>query len=213
MKFIEKYIDYIVEINEYLPISSLKEKLYTHLSFLFLKRIDCIIKNKNNPPELDIKKIKNKSGLDFSGLKKTPEKLIPNLEIYIDGFKKEIKLILKSLNFYQYLSELSDGDLFTIYSKYNGFDLSLDNVSIQEMDNIFFFLMRKYSHDLSEVEVDQYIPNGVYQLLIEVLLSKEKKSVKNLKKSEEVSFYYCNCGFGSSYSEIKKNLKKHLILI
>ncbi len=149
----------------------------------------------------------NISSYDFDKLLEDPKHISKNLRDYISKFSDNIREIFAKFEFEKQLERLEGGNLlYLIIKDFNKVDLSPGNVSNHDMGYIFEELIRRFNEQSNETAGEHYTPREVIKMMVEILFTPDKESLKNPHIIKTV--YDCCCGTGGMLTVSKEHILK-----
>jgi type I restriction enzyme M protein len=159
------------------------------LSFVILRRLDCVIesekdeiynlyeeyKTKVDDPSPIIKnrihtEFYNTSKFDLSRLKQDPKNIFINFQNYISGYSKNVYDIIENLQLDKPVEKLHKNNrLFQLIEKFSNVDLHPNVVDNHTMGQIFEELLRKFSEMSNETSGEHYTPRDIVRLLVSLV--------------------------------------------
>ena len=158
----------------------------------------------------------NTSKYDFERLLGDAPGLAKNLRAYINGFSDNMREVIEKFDFDNTITKLDDaGLLFLVLERFKNIDLHPDKVSNLEMGYVFEELIRKFNEAMDENPGEHFTPREVIRLMVNLLLSRDKKALKEQHIVRTV--YDPCCGSGGMLTiakdrilEINPNADVHL---
>lgn len=147
----------------------------------------------------------NASNYDFGKLIDDPKDLGANLKKYINSFSSNMREVLEKFDFPNTIDKLEEADLlFQVMEKFKTIDLHPDKVSNLEMGYIFEELIRKFNEALDENPGEHFTPREVIRLMVSLLLSQDKDSLKQAHITRTI--YDPCCGSGGMLTIAKERI-------
>ena len=147
----------------------------------------------------------NLSKLSFENLLADPNQLAPNLNGYINGFSKNVRVIMQRFDFSDDIRKMAEKNLlYEVVKQFKTVDLSPAKIDNMQMGYIFEELIRIGAEQSNEEAGEHFTPREVIRLMVNLLLSPET----DLAKSHVVKkIYDPACGTGGMLSEAQKYLR------
>ena len=187
------------------------------LPFVVLRRLDCRLedkkrivfntyekfKNKVDPDKLDpiLKKAAgglqfyNTSKYDLKSLTQEPQNIELNFNAYLNGFNIDVRDIMEYFQLDKVIARLVKNNLlFQLVEKISEVDLHIETVDNHSMGYIFEELIRISNEQSNETAGEHFTPRDVINLMIRIMYSTEKESLKQPGKIRTI--YDLACGTG-----------------
>ena len=205
------------------------------LPLVVLRRLDCVLepqKDKvielynqykgkvDDPSPIVLKSIGttffNHSNFDLSRLKHDPKNLYLNFNNYLNGYSANVREIIENFQLEKPIEKLNKNNRFyLLIDKMTEVDLHPDQVSNHLMGQVFEELLRKFSEMSNETSGEHYTPRDVVRLLVSLVFSEEKDSLKG--EGIIRSIYDPCCGTGGLLTTgkewIRDNINKDIEII
>ena len=121
----------------------------------------------------------NTSKFNFERLLGDAPGLAKNLRAYVNSFSDNMREVIEKFDFDNTITKLNDaGLLFLVLERFKNMDLHPDRVSNLEMGYIFEELIRKFNEAMDENPGEHFTPREVIRLMVNLLLSRDKRSLK-----------------------------------
>lgn len=148
----------------------------------------------------------NSSKHTLSSIKGDADTLEQNLRSYINSFSPNVRDIFEKYKFEDTIAELAEHDLlFQVVQHYSKINLHPDNVSNEEMGNIFEELIRKFAEASNETAGEHFTPREVIELMVTLLLTDEEDLMRpNITRD----VYDPTAGTGGMLSVADEKIKK-----
>ena len=195
------------------------------LPFVVLQRMDCrladkkeIVRNtylqfldKVNPDKLDpiLRKAAgglqfyNTSKYDLKGLTQEPQNIEINFSNYLNGFNHDVRDIMEYFQLDKIIARLVKNNLlFQMVESISSVDLSLKNIDNHNMGYVFEELIRISNEQSNETAGEHFTPRDVINLMIRILFSTEKETLKQPGIIRTI--YDLACGTGGMLTLSKK---------
>ena len=195
------------------------------LPFVVLRRMDCRLadkkenvrntylnfKDKVNPDKLDpiLRKAAgglqfyNTSKYDLKGLTQEPQNIEINFSNYLNGFNTDVRDIMEYFQLDKIIARLVKNNLlFQMIDGISSVDLSLKNIDNHDMGYVFEELIRISNEQSNETAGEHFTPRDVIHLMIRILFSTEKETLKQPGVIRTV--YDLACGTGGMLTLSKK---------
>jgi type I restriction enzyme M protein len=195
------------------------------LPFVVLRRMDCRLadkkenvrntylnfKDKVNPDKLDpiLRKAAgglqfyNTSKYDLKGLTQEPQNIEINFSNYLNGFNTDVRDIMEYFQLDKIIARLVKNNLlFQMVDSISSVDLSLENIDNHNMGYVFEELIRISNEQSNETAGEHFTPRDVIHLMIRILFSTEKETLKQPGVIRTV--YDLACGTGGMLTLSKK---------
>lgn len=195
------------------------------LPFVVLRRMDCRLadkkenvrntylnfKDKVNPDKLDpiLRKAAgglqfyNTSKYDLKGLTQEPQNIEINFSNYLNGFNTDVRDIMEYFQLDKIIARLVKNNLlFQMIDGISSVDLSLKNIDNHNMGYVFEELIRISNEQSNETAGEHFTPRDVIHLMIRILFSTEKETLKQPGVIRTV--YDLACGTGGMLTLSKK---------
>ncbi len=194
------------------------------LPFTVLRRLDCVLE----PTKKDVlakheqykKKLDDTSGIlrkasgysfyntskfDFHKLLDEPTSIKQNTFDYINGFSENIRDIVDKFKLREKIADLDEKDLlYQLIQRYSEIDLHPDRISNHEMGYIFEELIRKSNELSNENPGEHFTPREIIRLMVNLLLSKDRRELS--KEGKIVTVYDPACGTGGMLTIAKEHI-------
>ncbi|NMA73454.1 MAG: SAM-dependent DNA methyltransferase [Bacteroidales bacterium] len=186
-----------------------------------IRRFECALENtkdkvidtyKKNPktPAAILEKVSgykfyNVSQFNLSKLLNDPNNLKENLKNYINGFSKNVKSIIDSLEFEKEIIKMDKNNrLYGVIKKFSELDLNPNTIDGMKMGYMFEEIIRKFSENADAG--DHYTPREVIRLLVNILLAEGSNDLYEPGKVVTVLDMACGSGgmLSSTYDAIKR---------
>jgi type I restriction enzyme M protein len=184
------------------------------LPFVVLRRLDCVLepsKDKvielyekysvkiNDPTPILLNEIGltfyNHSKYDLHRLRQDHLNISLNFNNYLNGFSPNVREIIDNFQLEKPIEKLSrNGKLYQIIETFSTIDLHPDVVDNHTMGLIFEELLRRFSEMSNETSGEHYTPRDEIRLLVSLVFSGSKDSLKGEGKVR--SIFDCCCGTG-----------------
>ena len=196
------------------------------LPMTVLRRFDCILeptkqkvleehkKLKGKPENIVINRLcavskvqfYNLSKLSFDNLLNDPNQLAQNLNGYISGFSKNVRLIMQRFEFADQIRKMNEKNLlYEVVKAFKKIDLFPDRIDNIQMGYIFEELIRIGAEQSNEEAGEHFTPREVIRLMVDLLLNPEK----DLAKSHIVKTVYDPaCGTGGMLSVSEQYIRQ-----
>lgn len=168
------------------------------LPFTVLRRLDCVIENRkdeiislheeyktkvDDPSPVIMGKIRtsffNHSRFDLNRLRQDPQNVHINFQSYLGGFSENVIEIIENFQLEKPVEKLNKANrLFQYIDKFSEVDLHPEKVSNHMMGQIFEELLRRFSEMSNETSGEHYTPRDVVRLLVSLVFSEDKESLK-----------------------------------
>ncbi len=226
-------IDFIFRItNEVLWNTFKKSEIGdVMLPFVVLRRMDCRLadkkenvrntylnfKDKVNPDKLDpiLRKAAgglqfyNTSKYDLKGLTQEPQNIEINFSNYLNGFNVDVRDIMEYFQLDKIIARLVKNNLlFQMIDGISSVDLSLENIDNHNMGYVFEELIRISNEQSNETAGEHFTPRDVIHLMIRILFSTEKETLKQPGVIRTV--YDLACGTGGMLTLSKKYILEEI---
>jgi len=195
------------------------------LPFVVLRRMDCRLadkkenvrntylnlKDKVNPDKLDpiLRKAAgglqfyNTSKYDLKGLTQEPQNIEINFSNYLNGFNADVRDIMEYFQLDKIIARLVKNNLlFQMIDGISSVDLSMENIDNHNMGYVFEELIRISNEQSNETAGEHFTPRDVIHLMIRILFSTEKETLKQPGVIRTV--YDLACGTGGMLTLSKK---------
>lgn len=104
-----------------------------------------------------------------------PDTLEQNLRSYINRFSENVRDIFEKYKFEDTIADLASHNLlFQVMQHFNKVNLHPDNVSNEQMGNIFEELIRKFAEASNETAGEHFTPREVIELMVSLLLADDE---------------------------------------
>ena len=158
----------------------------------------------------------NHSKFDLSRLKHDPKNLYLNFNNYLNGYSDNVREIIENFQLEKPIEKLNKNNRFyLLIDKLSEVDLHPEVVSNHLMGQVFEELLRKFSEMSNETSGEHYTPRDVVRLLVSLVFSEEKDSLKG--EGIIRSIYDPCCGTGGLLTTgkewIKENINKKIDVI
>ena len=149
----------------------------------------------------------NVSRLDFTTLLNDPNKLVENLQGYINDFSPNVRDIVEKFGFSEHIQRMDGKNLlYNVVTEFSRVDLSPETVDNTQMGYVFEELIRIGSEQANEEAGEHFTPREVIRLMVNLILSSED----DLNKAGTVKTVYDPaCGTGGMLSVADEFLREH----
>ena len=201
----QKYRDVILPFTVLRRIDSVLAPTKTHV-LTALREIGDSVENRH-----DLLCLKsgfdfyNTSRYDFRKLLEDPAGLPVNLRHYLANFSRNMQAVIELFSLDNTIKTLDEANLlYLVLQKFNEIDLHPDTVSNAEMGSIFEELIRKFGEADNLSAGQHFTPREVVQLMVELLMSHDKKELK--RQGKILHIYDPCCGTGGMLTSAKKRI-------
>ena len=226
-------IDFIFRItNEVLWNTFKKNEIGdVMLPFVVLQRMDCRLADKKenvrntylqfldkvNPDKLDpiLRKAAgglqfyNTSKYDLKGLTQEPQNIEINFSNYLNGFNHDVRDIMEYFQLDKIIARLVKNNLlFQMIEGISSVDLSLKNIDNHNMGYVFEELIRISNEQSNETAGEHFTPRDVINLMIRILFSTEKETLRQPGVIRTI--YDLACGTGGMLTLSKKYILEEI---
>jgi type I restriction enzyme M protein len=226
-------IDFIFRItNEVLWNTFKKNEIGdVMLPFVVLQRMDCQLVDKKenvrntylqfldkvNPDKLDpiLRKAAgglqfyNTSKYDLKGLTQEPQNIEINFSNYLNGFNQDVRDIMEYFQLDKIIARLVKNNLlFQMVESISSVDLSLKNIDNHNMGYVFEELIRISNEQSNETAGEHFTPRDVINLMIRIIFSTEKETLK--QPGIIRALYDPTCGTGGMLTLSKKHVLEEI---
>jgi len=194
------------------------------LPFAVLRRLDCVLEptkkdvlGKHNQYKTKLEDLSgilkkasgynfyNTSKFDFYKLLDDPKNIKQNTFNYINGFSQNIRDIVDKFKLRDKIIDLDEKDLlYKLVQKYAEIDLHPDIISNHEMGYVFEELIRKSNELSNENPGEHFTPREIIRLMVNLLISKDKRELS--KEGKIVTVYDPACGTGGMLTIAKEHI-------
>ena len=184
------------------------------LPFVVLRRLDCVLepsKDKvielyekysqkvNDPTPMLLNEIGlsfyNHSKYDLQRLRQDHLNVSLNFNNYLNGFSPNVREIIENFQLEKPIDKLNkNGKLYQVVETFSTIDLHPNVVDNHTMGLIFEELLRRFSEMSNETSGEHYTPRDEIRLLVSLVFSGSKESLKGEGKVR--SIFDCCCGTG-----------------
>jgi len=184
------------------------------LPLIVLRRLDCVLepskdkvielyeqysKKVNDPTPMLLNEIGlsfyNNSKYDLQRLRQDHLNISLNFNNYLNGFSPNVREIIENFQLEKPIEKLSkNGKLYQVVETFSTIDLHPDVVDNHTMGLIFEELLRRFSEMSNETSGEHYTPRDEIRLLVSLVFSGSKESLKGEGKVR--SIFDCCCGTG-----------------
>jgi type I restriction enzyme M protein len=201
------------------------------LPFTILRRLDCVLtptkkevlkkyeqyKNKLEDPSGILKKASgysffNTSKYDFEKLLDDPSNIKQNLIDYVNGFSPNVREIIDKFKLREQIGYLDEKDLlYKVVQRFadnEKINLHPDVLSNHEMGYVFEELIRKFNEQSNENPGEHFTPREIIRLMVNLLMSKDKKELG--KEGKIITVYDPACGTGGMLTIAKEHVLKDI---
>lgn len=198
------------------------------LTFVVLRRLDCVLEPQKNKAYELFKKYKNElkdassviqkqlnlpfynvSKFDLSSLKSDPNNVFINFQNYINGFSKNVLEIIENFKILELVKELhKNKSLYSVIDKFTEFDLHPTKIDNHRMGSLYEELLRKFSEMTNEESGDHFTPRDIVTLLVSLVFYPDIKKLN--QKGVLRSVYDPCCGTGGMLTLGKEWIKKNI---
>lgn len=232
MSKVKELAGFIWSVADEILRDSYKRSKYADIIYPFtvLRRLDCIlepthkdvflksnslkakgINTFSNDQYLNITGVKfyNDSNFSFKKLLDNPSNIKSNFISYLNGFSENIQEIIDKFKFRIEIENLAEKNLLYLISKKfseSTIDLHPDNVSNHDMGYVFEELIRKFNESTNENPGEHFTPREIIHLMINLLMSKDRKKLS--EKGKIVSVYDPACGTGGMLTVAKEKISE-----
>ncbi|MDO4916205.1 MAG: class I SAM-dependent DNA methyltransferase [Rothia sp. (in: high G+C Gram-positive bacteria)] len=149
----------------------------------------------------------NASQHTLNSLKGDADTLEQNLRSYVNAFSPNVRDIFEKYKFEDTVAELAEHDLlFQVVQHFSKVNLHPDNVSNQQMGNIFEELIRKFAEASNETAGEHFTPREVIELMVTLLLADEEDLLRpNISRD----VYDPTAGTGGMLSVADEHIKQY----
>lgn len=117
----------------------------------------------------------NLSQHDLKTVANDPDTLEQNLRAYINSFSENVRDIFEKYKFEDTIADLAAHDLlYQVIQHFSRVNLHPDNVSNEQMGNIFEELIRKFAEASNETAGEHFTPREVIELMVNLLLADDE---------------------------------------
>ena len=135
-----------------------------------------------------------------------PDALADNLRAYVRGFSPSTRDIFDNLKFDEVVTDLAKAKLlFAITQKFVQIDLHPDDVSNEQMGQVFEELIRRFAESSNETAGDHFTPREVVQLMVRLLLEPDAELLR--RESVIKTIYDPTCGTGAMLSVAEAHVR------
>lgn len=199
------------------------------LPFVVLRRLDCILEPvkdkviktykefKNKLPdasqvllqETDGLKFYNHSDYDLRRLSQDSKNVELNFNNYVNGYSKNVYVILENFQLEKIVSKLVKNDLlFMLIDKFTEIDLHPDKVSNHEMGYIYEELLRRFNEFIGETAGHHFTPREIIRLMVNLLFAEHQKELKG--KGVIRTVFDPACGSGGMLTIAKEHILENI---
>ena len=151
----------------------------------------------------------NVSPYNFQKLTEDPRNIAKNFKKYLSDYSSNIQDIIEKFDFEKQLERLEGGNLlFLIIQELNKVDLHPSKVDNHHMGQIFEELLRKFSEMSNETAGEHYTPRDVIRVMVEILLSPDRKELKKPHIIKKI--YDPACGTGGMLTVAKDYILENI---
>lgn len=117
----------------------------------------------------------NLSQHDLKTVANDPDTLEQNLRAYINSFSENVRDIFEKYKFEDTIADLAAHDLlYQVIQHFSRVNLHPDNVSNEQMGNIFEELIRRFAEASNETAGEHFTPREVIELMVNLLLADDE---------------------------------------
>lgn len=117
----------------------------------------------------------NLSQHDLKSVANDPDTLEQNLRAYINSFSENVRDIFEKYKFEDTIADLAAHDLlYQVIQHFSRVNLHPDNVSNEQMGNIFEELIRRFAEASNETAGEHFTPREVIELMVNLLLADDE---------------------------------------
>ena len=184
------------------------------LPFVVLRRLDCVLESSkdkvielyekysqkvNDPTPMLLNEIGlsfyNYSKYDLQRLRQDNLNVSLNFNNYLNGFSPNVREIIENFQLEKPIDKLNkNGKLYQVVETFSTIDLHPNVVDNHTMGLIFEELLRRFSEMSNETSGEHYTPRDEIRLLVSLVFSGSKESLKGEGKVR--SIFDCCCGTG-----------------
>ena len=194
------------------------------LPFTVLRRLDCVLSEskdevlatyqkyfgKLEDPSAVIMKASghnfyNVSKYDFVKLLSDPANISQNFFDYLNGFSANLTDVLERFKIRDRINYLAERDLlYKLVQKFSEIDLGPSFISNHDMGYIFEELIRKFNEANNEEAGEHFTPREIIRLMVEILMSKDRKRLE--EPGIITTVYDPACGTGGMLTVAKDHV-------
>ncbi len=231
MSKVKELAGFIWSVADEILRDSYKRSKYADVIYPFtvIRRLDCILEptqeevyHKSTILKKKDIKLSNEHFLSITGVKfyndsnftlkkllNNPSNIKENFISYLNGFSENIQEIIEKFKFRIEIQNLSEKNLLYLTTKKfseSTIDLHPDNVSNHDMGYVFEELIRKFNESTNENPGEHFTPREIIHLMVNLLMSKDRKKLS--EKGKIVSVYDPACGTGGMLTVAKEKISE-----
>ena len=194
------------------------------LPFTVLRRLDCVLSESKEEvlttyqkylgiledPSAVLMKASghnfyNISKFDFSKLLSDPANIKQNFFDYLNGFSANLTDVMERFKIRDRIYYLAEKDLlYKVVQKFSEIDLGTSTISNHDMGYIFEELIRKFNEANNEEAGEHFTPREIIRLMVEILMSKDRKRLE--EPGIITTVYDPACGTGGMLTVAKDHV-------